>query len=138
MNNVIVFMMLIYEAYQDLKRRSISLRSLLLFGIVGIAANIVCKTGYEEMLLGVFTGVAVIFVSLLSKGALGIGDGGLFLVIGLYLGGWKNLEVLLVSMVFAAMASLVLLLFFREKGWKQLPFVPFVLAAYVEVMLFAA
>lgn len=137
MNYWITLVFLIFEAVEDLKTRRVSLVSLIAFGIFGILGNLFFwKMGIWDMCFGMATGVFLIIVSLISMGAFGIGDGAVFLVTGILLGGTCNLRVIAVSMI-AAMFCGIFEVIFRNK-MKEIPFIPCILFAYLEVMFFAS
>lgn len=57
----------------------------------------------------------------------------LFLVtsMGVYLGFWNNLTILWMASVMAAIFGVVACVFFRKEKEESLPFVPFLLVAYL-------
>lgn len=125
-----VALLLLGNAALDGKRQEISLGSLALFAAAGLAVNL--QTGYrgiEEMLCGAAPGLLLLLVSLLTKGAVGFGDGLLLCVTGIFLGGTENTRLLfrgllLCSIVLGAGLGL------GRTSWKQrFPFVPFLLLA---------
>lgn len=69
-----------------------------------------------------------------------MGDGFLFLVTGIFLGGGKNMELLMISLLYAALFSLGLIVFGKVKGKagrkeKEIPFIPFVFLGYATMLL---
>ena len=56
------------------------------------------------------------FFSWLTKGSIGMGDGVLLVVTGVYLGGLGNLELFFTGLLLAACWSLGLLVFKRKRG----------------------
>jgi leader peptidase (prepilin peptidase)/N-methyltransferase len=87
------------------------------------------------LLGGVMIGVGLLLCSLLSHESIGRGDGYLFCVTGIYLGFWNNLFLLVVASVLSGIGALILLIAKRCAKTAQIPFVPFVLAAYLILLL---
>ena len=69
----------------------------------------------------------------LSREAVGYGDGGIVLVLGLFLSFWELLGLLAAASVLAALWTAVLL--FWGKAGRTIPFVPFLLAGFLGGML---
>ncbi len=137
MNYWILFIFLLYEAIEDLKSRSVSVVSLAAAAIVGIVGNLfLWQIELASVIDGSIIGLTLIAASIISMGAFGLGDGVVFLITGIYLGGAMNLELVLVAMFIAMLYGMVML-FFRRKT-REIPFIPCILLAYVEVMYFAA
>ena len=75
-------------------------------------------------------------VSILSKGAIGMGDVKLVACIGIFLGLQKTLTVLCVALLLSGIVAVVLIVLRYANGKKEIPFAPFVLAAAMITILF--
>ena len=139
MENVIILTMLGVHAAEDLKRRRIALPCLLVFGLVGAVVQLYCRDmTFFSVGLGMAVGIGMLLLSLLTKGSIGMGDGLVFCVTGIYLGGARNLELLFTSLLYAALFSLFLLAKGRgavRKRKKEIPFLPFVFLGYGTILL---
>ena len=141
-----VLALLAINAWWDWKWREIRTGSLLFFGSAGFLLKGVCDLSagcesglstftqnfcaWPELLGGIAVGVLLLLFAVLSKGAVGKGDGLLLCVTGIYLGFEKNLALLLGALLLSGFFS-ALLLAARKAGRKtELPFAPFLLAAY--------
>ena len=102
-------------SYEDLKNRRICVGWLAAFAIEGILYAIFCKEGLSvKMLTAMLPGLLLFLLSFVSKGGIGSGDGLLFMVIGIFLGGALYLFV------------------FRKKGKKyEIAFVPFAMVSFI-------
>lgn len=85
---------------------------------------------FGEITLGVLIGVALLAVSKATDGAVGTGDGVLFMITGLYFGFQKNLTLLLGSLVLCSIWGIGNLAV-KRIGWLEgkkieVPFLPFV------------
>ena len=126
---------LLVMAVLDIKSRRIPLLPgvILLVVITGLcipfAADIVSR------LLGVAVGAFLYIVSKISRGEVGEADAFVYAVTGMTIGIYHNVEVLLVSLFFAAIVSAFLLVIKRVDRKCKLPFIPFTFAGYVVVMV---
>jgi len=79
--------------------------------------------------------VALYIVSKLSRGSIGEGDALVYMVTGVSVGFFRNFELLVLSLFFASMTGLFLLVT-RKVGRKYaMPFIPFTAVAYGVVMM---
>lgn len=116
----------------DMKSRQISIVVSIIFGIIGTVILLSGKgAAFTSGVFGAVTGGAVILLSKLTNGAIGMGDGTAFTVIGIYIGAVKNIELFLVSSFLCAIVSVVMLLTGKYKNSYSLPFMPFVACATV-------
>ena len=132
MVNVIVIAMLAIESISDIKTRTVSLIRLIAFAILGITINY-CKN-YQSIwsvVGGLVVGVVLLGYALLSKGAMGVGDGVVFLCLGIFLGLSGNLRLLFFSLLIAAIASGVYAIVTKNGIKAKVPFIPCVLVAFV-------
>ena len=101
-----------------------------------LAAGIlsVCMKGTDNLqntLLGVGIGALICVAAKLTGDSIGMGDGLLALLTGLYMGGDFTFLCICFAFLFSALAALYLIIF-KKKGKKDsLPFVPFMLAGYI-------
>lgn len=84
---------------------------------------------------GIAVGASVIVISLVTGGKIGLGDGMLLCATGIGLGFWGNLELFAIALLMAAVVSIILLIFRLADRKKSIPFVPFLLASYVFLMV---
>ena len=116
----IIFMMLLLFSIEDVRKKRIDILPLLAFSVIGAIYQTVTRAlTIPEICGGMLLGVGLLGIAKMTGESLGYGDGLLFLVTGIYLGGWDNCSLLMTSLV-------------RKKSAKsEIPFVPFVLSAYV-------
>lgn len=88
-------------------------------------------------LLGMFVGGFIMLTCmLLSRGGVGAGDMKLFAIIGLYFGLSGILSVMMYSLFFAAIFSIVMLISKKAKLKSTMPMAPFILAGLSVYYLF--
>lgn len=123
-------------SWEDIRKKKLTVIYILLFGIAGVCVHLfypVCSI--YSILCGMMLGVAMMFASWATRGKIGIGDGILIVVTGVYLGGIGNLELLFTGLLLAASWSLGMLVLGKKKGKEEIAFVPFLLAAYLTMLV---
>lgn len=127
--------MLGWCSFEDYRRKRVLVYPVLLFGIIGVIQHMYYRNlSIYSLLAGVAVGGALMLLSILT-GQLGMGDALILMVSGIYLGFWDNAKLFLHGLLFCGIWSLLLLLFRRKRGKDEIAFVPFLLLAYLEMML---
>ncbi len=131
---VIITGWLIVSGIMDLKTRRIPVWMLILGGI--LAAWTVCcqNSGYPQAMAGLLPGALLLFLGFVTQKA-GYGDGIVLCCLGMALGGERSLLLLGVSLFLAALCALILLAMRRVGRNSRLPFVPFLAAAWLIVVM---
>ena len=115
-------------AWQDQKELSVSKKFLFLLGILAILERSLAENRQVTLLewgLSLLPGVLLLGLGWLSHWQIGIGDGVMILVIGLWLGLRETIAILLMGMFFCSIFCVVLVLL-RKVGRKtEIPFIPF-------------
>lgn len=130
----IIFMsvFLVLNTIWDIRTKKLPVILLICFGMAGIIINIILpEYSIKELAFGIAIGVVLWSISYVTVGQIGNGDGLLFVVTGIFIGGMNNFVLLLWATVFCALAAGVLLLIKRVNKKDRIPFVPFVLLAYI-------
>ena len=135
-NQAVVMGMLTLCSAEDIRKKEVRLNFVLFFGILGIFLHMLWRMqSIESLLLGMSVGVALLLLSVLTGGKIGIGDAVLLIVTGIYLGLEENLKLFFGGLFLCGMWALGLLLL-RKKGRKDsIPFIPFLLAAYMGMLV---
>ncbi len=116
----------------DILQRRVSIRVLVISGLVALGfAFLRTDSQVADMLLGAALGLVYVFISLASRGAIGIGDAMYLIISGVYLGLMGNLSLLVIASFGAGIAGLVALLIFKKDRKYELPFIPFLLMGVV-------
>lgn len=136
MQNAILLILLFICAMEDLKRKEVTVMYILLFGIIGVVSHLFYPNcSIYSILWGLLLGLSIMAVSLFSRGNIGMGDGILLTVTGVYLGGYKNLELFLTGLFLAGIWSLGLLVLKKKKRKEKIAFMPFLLIAYAFMLV---
>lgn len=127
--------MLGIESFEDIRSRRLGVLLLCAFGICGAVCHMIFQRGeYQSLLGGIAIGAAMIVLSLLSRGRVGLGDGLVLLVTGIFLGFEQNLLLFTVSQVLTACYALFLLVIRKKGRHYEIPFIPFLLVSYVGLL----
>ncbi len=137
MLKILLFIYLIFVSVVDISKKEIPFWS----SVICILAVSVTRILYFEipvvfLLHGMFTGMMLLIISYITKGAIGMGDGILFLVIGSVLGFADTLTVLAGSLLLSSIMAAVLFIFCHVGKRHQIPFAPFVCFTYGGMMFF--
>ncbi len=132
-----VIILLAWNTWQDCRKKEIVPVSLWIFLAAGLVTNgVYAYQTPASFVGGILTGGGLLLLSCLSRGAIGRGDGYLLCVAGVYLGIAGTLSLLLGAFFLCAIWSLLLLVIKKAGKKTEIPFVPFLLAAYVGGLLF--
>ncbi|MDF2943160.1 MAG: putative rane protein [Herbinix sp.] len=134
--NMIMGVLLLLCGVQDFFKRKIFIWMIGVGAIlIGVCLPFNDAISIPERIGGVAIGACIIAISKVTGGKIGMGDGFLLCVTGLGLGFWGNLELFGVALFFAALVSIVLLMFRLADRKKSIPFVPFLLMGYVFLII---
>lgn len=134
-SNVAVLGMLAMCSTQDIKTKRIHVNPILAFGILGVLFHILWRIpSMESLLLGMVVGAVILLLSILTGGKIGAGDGVLLMVTGIYLGLEQNLQLFFWGLMLCGLWALGLIVLQRSSRKDRIPFVPFLLAAYVGML----
>lgn len=130
--NSITGAMLLVCGLQDIKMKRFYTWIVLLATILIVACiPFSSTTTIGDRLLGSSLGLAVILISILTQGKIGLGDGLILWVTGISLGFWSNLELFMIALLFSAILSIILLVAKKVNRKQCIPFVPFIFMAYI-------
>lgn len=137
-NQAVVMSMLTLCSAEDIKKKQIRLHSVLLFGILGIILHMLFRMqSIENMLLGMSVGVTLLVLSKLSGGRIGAGDAVLLIVTGIYLGFEQNMQLFFSGLLLSGIWALGVLVLKKKSRKDSIPFIPFLLAAYMGMLVLA-
>ena len=132
----ILMSMLGLYTVEDIRKRRICAPLLILFGAIGIGLHIWrADISVPDVLLGMTVGVVLVLLGFLTRESIGLGDGYLFVVTGIFLGGAANVELLFLSLLYAAIFSLGVLIFRKGKKNQEITFIPFVFLGYLTIIV---
>lgn len=135
-SNAICMGILIYLSVEDVRKRKIPLVILMVGGCMAFTYQLMW--GMEdiwETAAGAGIGLCFLVVGWLTGEKIGYGDGIAIMMLGIYLGIWKLLEILAGAFFLLAMAGMICLTGKRFSRKQTLPFCPFLTAGYVICLL---
>lgn len=129
---IILGLVLGVAAYRDWKERQIPVSLPMAAAAAGVLLQLLYQQNtVKDILLGVAVGVVISIISWFSQGAIGLGDGIMLIVSGIYLGFWKNVEVLFYALTCVGAAALFMLVIMKRERKYRIPFLPFLMFAYI-------
>ncbi len=130
--NVILLLVLVWVSYEDCKEKQIRLYLPLVAAAIGIVLHLLYREmALADVLLGISVGIVFLLIAWMSRGSVGAGDGIMLMVSGLFWGFWGNIVLLMTALGMVSMVALFLLVVKRKERNYRLPFLPFLLAAYL-------
>lgn len=146
---IVVGILLLLNAIQDFKKKSLHNGGLLLGAGVVIALFVldgICSGMIADVLLsngsfpwmrlwGILPGICVLILSVVLRGSIGKGDGYLLCISGIALGLEQNVALLFYGLFLAGSTAMALLILRKAKRNTKLPFVPFLFAGYILALL---
>ena len=124
------------NSWKDLRTREVSLLTTGLFGVVGMVRACFLGNLSLEWIGTAGLGAAVIALSILSKGAVGMGDGLLLLALGTVLSFRELLTSFLMGLLCCSFWGILLLLLPGRKKKMEIPFVPFLMVGYIGGLIY--
>lgn len=126
--NCVVSIFLILNAIKDIRKKEISIPSVIVWGLSGIIWMFLDSDfGWIAGLAGLIPGISLAALGVLSRGAVGFGDGLLLMVTGLYLGIQTTAAGLFWGLIICAAWGIIMIFLRRGTRNTELPFAPFLL-----------
>lgn len=128
---ILMMLILLISAVYDIKNKSVSVKILVIAGIISITCGI-CQLYYDSTIYteacSLIPGAFVLGLSYLTKEQIGYGDGLMILFLGPVFGLINVLIGLCAGLMISALFSAVLLIFKKAGKKETLPFLPFLTA----------
>lgn len=134
---IVLLIGLFYIAWCDYRTKLIETKWLWIIGGAGIVL-LLLQSGMAimgQVFAGTLPGLVLLLLARISEESIGFGDGWLFVVTGIFLGLKKNAVLLLGSLILAGVFAIVCLVLKKKEKNDRIALAPFVLAAYVGVVL---
>lgn len=137
--NFIVFgMFLLAAAWEDGRKKSISIWLLLSGGTAGLALSLLQRDNCFKF-TGCLVGLALLTLSKLSKESVGTGDGCFFIISGLFLPAQSNLILFFYGLSLNGIFCGLFFLLNRVKGIdvgkERIPFIPFLVPVWLIMVM---
>ena len=134
--SVLEFLFLSVGSYFDLKDQEIPVNYLILFGMLGVVANMIGR--YQsawESLAGGCIGCVFLLVGWITKEAIGYGDGWALVILGVIKGWYGFIPIVFGAFLLSGIYGIWRLVGLKASRDETIPFYPFMLAASVGVYL---
>ena len=128
---------LAFETENDIRTRQISVTASVISGMMALGLRWWMEElrwntdGILFLCKAAAPGMVILLIGKITRQAIGYGDGILMLVCGLYLGGKTAVLLFMTGLFCLFPISLLLLLSGKAKREEELPFAPFLLAAFM-------
>lgn len=131
MKEMYILVFLGINAWTDIRKREISLISVLAAGIAGIVWS--WQDGRSLLQIGVPIVITLVFLmlSLATGGDFGMGDVWMILAFGMLAEAEEFIMDVCMGMLFAGVWSVILIVGMQKSKSTEIPFVPFLMAGYV-------
>lgn len=103
--------------------------------IAGLVNRFVLHMDTVQMLAGGILGAAFIGIAVVSRGEIGIGDGILITVLGVWCGFGTTLFMTLTALISAAAVGLAMLIIRKENAKKEYPLAPFFVIPWAALVI---
>lgn len=133
-NYLLLLFYLIVCCYTDLKKHTINLLISIIFTLLGIITGIfLFNYSFISMAISLIPGISLFVISLIFPASLGLGDGLIFTICGIYLGINFTIQLLFLSLVISCIFSILLII--KKHSLKyQFPLAPFIFVSYVFIL----
>lgn len=127
---------LFVAAWMDHKRKELPMEFVIAMSLTGIIFQIIAQQiHFWNLFLGCLLGGIFLGLGKITRQALGYGDGWMLVATGIFLGFSENMFLLLLGFSLAAIFSIGLLIFQKKKKNDAIPFMPFLLAGYIFLLV---
>lgn len=119
------------NAWTDIRKKEVSLISVLAAGVSGIVWSWQSGRGLLQVIISAGIGLAFLALSFITREALGMGDAWMLLAFGMMVETEEFVTDICMGMLLAGAWSMILLVVLKKNRNTEIPFVPFLLAGYV-------
>lgn len=135
---IMIFVVLGLLAYEDIQHKTVPVWQLGILGILCVIcmvhSNILQQRISTDSLLGIIFGSSVLILCALT-GWIGIGDGIVFLMLGIGFGGISMINIFVLSMLMMGAGAVFMIIFRAVNIKSEISLMPYILLASLEVLL---
>ena len=111
-------------AVYDIKTKSVSLIAIAVSAVGVLIYRLFAGTGMAELAAGLIPGLLVVMLAFVTKESIGIGDGLMLCVLGMFCGWRRCLAAFGLALVISAVFAMGLLVCRRAGRKTEIPFLP--------------
>lgn len=131
----VLFIWLLLCSLEDLKRQEINIVLIGLgSGLLFLISIFLGELNFWDRFAGFVLGLIIIILHKVTREQIGLGDGLILCATGIALGFNTNVAILINSLLFSAVFSLIYIIIKKANKKTTIPFVPFVLLASLGVI----
>lgn len=124
------------HSIEDIREKKITVPITLFSAVLGIVLHLIYqRESIFAMLAGILPGIFILGLSRMTRGQIGMGDGMVFMLTGLYLGLVENLLLMCISFFLAGIWGLFRLVVCHCSKNERMPFLPFLFFGYLLMMI---
>ena len=131
---MLICLYLLWGTWQDLQNKKIKNSYLWVGGIVGIILKmtnvILGRYNFKDWIWALLPGILLLVIARVTKEKIGMGDGWVLLILGNYLSIVEIWYVFQIALLTVTIFSLILLCIKKINKEYEIPFLPFLWAAY--------
>lgn len=139
MNRIFFGIFLLAAAWEDGRRKSISIQLFISAGAAGIILCLLQREDLISRLTGCLVGLALLVVSRLTNESVGTGDGCFFIISGLFFPVLFNLKLLVYGLslcgIFCSLFFLINRVNGVDVGKEKIPFIPFLVPVWLIMVI---
>ena len=133
-DQIMCMVLLVLCSIIDIRKRQLPLVILEVGGGAAVVAQLLYGKDYFLFIGGIMIGLFFCAISKVTGEGLGYGDSLLILVLGMFLGLWEIIYLLVLSFLLAAGFAIVYMIMNRYRKRLAFPFVPFLMLGYMGVL----
>lgn len=127
---------LLVLSVQDFRERMISGMFLGVGAVATVCSQVIWnRNSLWECIGGMLIGFVFLGISKLTREGFGYGDSILITILGIYIGIWNLIYVLVIAFSLVTIGAIFVLIKFRFHRQKVLPFIPFLTVGYTSFVL---
>ncbi len=121
---------------EDIKSHKVRDILVLSFALIGVLMHVIFqRIGTFDVIGGMGTGVAVLIISKSTGEKIGIGDGLVLMLTGIFLGFWRNIALIWISTTFLAIYGGIMIMAKKKGKDDRIPFIPFLMAGSLLMLI---
>lgn len=129
--NIMAGVCLLIQGVWDIRTRQIPIWISAGFGACSFLYSICCQREWRSMCLALVPGFIFLVLAVISRQAVGYGDGLLLCSLGMLYSLEELIGICVIAMGFALLTALVLLGVFHKSGKYEIPFVPYLFLGWL-------
>ncbi|MBE5957531.1 MAG: hypothetical protein E7254_01540 [Lachnospiraceae bacterium] len=126
---IMAFIFIVVCTAMDMKEKNIGIEWLVMFFVLGIVYSMYVEREGRQIIFSMIPGIIVLILAIITREKIGKGDGVMIVNLGILLGFKNIINVLMVSLIVCAVASLLMIVIKRVNKNYEIPFAPFLMVA---------